>query len=233
MESFLKRLKYYGIGFGFGLLFVFFFFQNRGCSWLPSNRVKNTILERLIVIPENQLKELKASGYSEKDVIELLNDGDINFSESSKQSNPKVYLIEKEMKNDKQLDLFFTLPSESYLAEVHYIEKKASAVKNSTSGKGVIAYFPKDDDFLFLDSTELLTCQKSAMKIANSKEILKYIKKTGMVDFSKTNYSLRPKAEHFIEFNDQKGRLIGFKSVWYKNKINIISFELPFKSECP
>ena len=94
MESFLRRLKYYGLGFGFGLLFVFFFFQNRGCSWLPSNRVKNSILERLIVIPDAQLEALKASGYSKKDVIALLNDGDVDFSESRKQTNPKVYFEE-------------------------------------------------------------------------------------------------------------------------------------------
>jgi hypothetical protein len=232
MESFLRRLKYYGIGFGFGLLFVFFFFQNRGCSWLPSNRVKNSILERLIVIPDAQLEVLKASGYSKKDVIALLNDGDVDFSESRKQTNPKVYLIQKEMKNGKQLDLFFTLPNESFLSEVHFSEKKAAKIKNTATGKGVVAFFPKDDDLVFLDSTELLTCQKSALKIANPREVLRYIKKSGRINFEKTNYASKPKVEQYIEFKDKHGRLIGCQSVWYKNKINIVSFDLPFKSEC-
>ena len=232
MESFLKRLKYYGIGFGFGLLFVFFFFQNRGCSWLPSNRVKNNILERLIIIPDAQLDRLKARGYNEKDVIALLNDGDVDFSESRKQSNPKVYLIQKEMQNGKQLDLFFTLPEESLFSEVHFSQKKATAVQNPKSGKGVIVFFPKDDDLVFLDSTKLLSCQKAALKIVNPREVLNCIKKSGRIDFTKTNYSAQPKAEQYIEFIDKRGRLIGCQSVWYKNKINIISFDLPFKSDC-
>jgi hypothetical protein len=59
MESLWRRLKYYGIGFGIGLVFVIFFFQNRGCSWLPSNRVKNSILDRLVVASDETLEILK------------------------------------------------------------------------------------------------------------------------------------------------------------------------------
>ena len=85
MESFVRRLKYYGIGFGIGLIFVFVFFQNRGCSWLPSNRVKNSFLDRVIVVPVDQMDYLKSKGITEKDLVQVLNDGEVNFSESKKE----------------------------------------------------------------------------------------------------------------------------------------------------
>ena len=60
MTTFWKRLRYYGIGFGIGCIFVFFFFQNRACTWLPDNRIKNSILDRTIVIQEDESDLLKS-----------------------------------------------------------------------------------------------------------------------------------------------------------------------------
>lgn len=84
MESFWRRLRYYGIGFGIGLLFVFVFFQNRGCSWLPANRVKNSVLDRLLVIPDHQEKAMNDKHVNVKDIVNALNEGDVEFSESKK-----------------------------------------------------------------------------------------------------------------------------------------------------
>ena len=68
MDSIFRRLKYYGIGFGAGLVFVIFFFQNRGCSWLPDNRVKNSILDRVLVLPETESVQMKKYGLTKKDL---------------------------------------------------------------------------------------------------------------------------------------------------------------------
>ena len=68
MDSIFRRLKYYGIGFGAGLVFVIFFFQNRGCSWLPDNRVKNSILDRVLVLPETEAVQMKKFGLTKKDL---------------------------------------------------------------------------------------------------------------------------------------------------------------------
>ena len=68
-SSFIRRLKYYGIGFGIGLIFVFIFFQNRGCSWLPGNRVKNTVLERVMVVNDETAKAFAKKGLTKKDAI--------------------------------------------------------------------------------------------------------------------------------------------------------------------
>lgn len=91
----LRRLKYYGIGFGIGMIFVFFFFQNRGCSWLPENRVKNSILDRLVVVSESNAELMKAEGIDDDFIVGLLNDGDVDFSASQKREESKVYVIEK------------------------------------------------------------------------------------------------------------------------------------------
>ena len=128
MESWIRRLKFYGVGFGIGLLFVFIFFQNRGCSWLPGNRVKNSILDRLLVVSDETAEILKKRGVNKKELIQFLNDGDVIFGESEKDKDDKVYVIEKDGKK-----YLFTLPFESCIAEVQ-LGNKASEAKTSTEG---------------------------------------------------------------------------------------------------
>lgn len=222
MESFVRRLKYYGIGFGIGLIFVFVFFQNRGCSWLPSNRVKNSFLDRVIVVPVDQMDYLKSKGLTEKDLVQVLNDGEVNFSESKKEGNPQVYSMEKEFEGKGKLKFYFSLPKESFISEIHFSEKSANAVNNTTEGLGEIIHFPKDNDLVFVDSQSLL--KKADLK--DTKQILKLIKLNGMIDFKETNLKASPKPEHLIIFKDNKGRIIGARAVWYKNKIDISSLEV-------
>jgi hypothetical protein len=222
MESFVRRLKYYGIGFGIGLIFVFVFFQNRGCSWLPSNRVKNSFLDRVIVVPVDQMDYLKSKGLTEKDLVQVLNDGEVNFSESKKEGNPQVYSMEKEFAGKGKLKFYFSLPKESFISEIHFSEKSAKAVDNTTEGLGEIIHFPKDNDLVFVDGQSLL--KKAELK--DTKQILKLIKLNGMIDFEQTNLKATPKPEHLIIFKDNKGRRISARAVWYKNKIDISSIEV-------
>ena len=55
---------------------------------------------------------------------------------------------------------------------------------------------------------------------------IKQIFSTPNVDFKETNLKASPKPEHLIIFKDNKGRRIGARAVWYKNKIDISSFEV-------
>jgi len=219
MDSFWRRLKFYGFGFGIGLVFVIVFFQNRGCSWLPSNRVKNSFLERLIVLPESQKALMLSKNLTEKDIINVLNDGDVNFEKSIKHGKGVIRF-------------YFTLPRESFISEVMMSAPSASKVRNTTTGYGDIIHFPKDDNLVYVDTTKLVTCQQNELGLLNPLDIYKLLKKSGRVDFSKTNYNKYPKAEQYLEFTDKKNRVIGTKSIWYKNKINITVFETPFKIEC-
>lgn len=225
-SSFLRRLKFYGIGFGLGLVFVFFFFQNRGCSWLPGNRVKNTILERVMVVSDETAADFKKYGLSKKDVINALNDGDVVFSESDKNSESKVYVIEYE--GNKFL---YTLPYESFITEVK-LGGNALKTKTSRVGEGTIWRFPSDKNLVYLDSTDVLKCQQEQLNLKNAKSIFDKIKNTGKIDFERTDLSIRPKPEHFVVFYQDTTRILA-KTIWYKDKLEILSFEFSSSLKCP
>ena len=232
MESLWRRLKYYGIGFGFGLLFVIFFFQNRGCSWLPDNRVKNSILDRVLVLPEEDAVQMKKVGLTKNDLTLVLNDGKVLFDESIKKGNPKVYVVEKEFEGKGKMKFLYTLPDESFISEIHLFKQNSKNIKNTTKGMGELIYFPKDDDLVFPDSSANVTCQQSVLGLINPRDILKLIKKSGKIDFSKSYLKATPKPEHYLVFTDKKGREIGANVIWYKTKMNITHFVLPFESIC-
>jgi len=232
MDSLFSRLKYYGIGFGIGLIFVIFFFQNRGCSWLPDNRVKNSILERVLVLPDSEASQLTKYGLTKKDLTLVLNDGSVLFNESKKEGNPKIYVVEKEIPSKGKMKFFFTLANESFISEIHFTEKNAKKSKNTTEGFGELIHFPMDDNLIFPDTSSQVTCQQDKLHLISSKEIFKLIQKTGKINFTKSNLSLSPKPEHYIEFKDKKGQLIGAKIIWYKNKLNITNFEANFLDTC-
>ena len=225
MNTIWRRLKYYGIGFGLGLIFLIFFFQNRGCTWLPSNRVKNTILDRVIVVSEKTKQDMEGLDLSSEDIIQVLNDGDVQFKKSDKNSDDKVYLIEKEGRS-----YLFTLPKESYIAEL-FIGKDAFNVKTSKDGRGKIIHLPNDQNMVYPDSTQYVTCQQEELGLADPKAIYKLIKETGEIDFGKTNLSVKPKPEYYMYFV-KEGDTIGFEAIWFKNKINITAFDLPFENPC-
>ncbi|MFN5910623.1 MAG: hypothetical protein ACK45H_04725 [Bacteroidota bacterium] len=234
MDSFLRRLKYYGIGFGIGLVFVFVFFQNRGCSWLPSNRVKNSLLERVIVVSDEEYEIFRAKGITAKDVLSALNDGEVHFGESKKASDadPKVYALDKDIPKKGSLRFYFTLPNESYITEVSISASHANKVGNSQKGKGRILRLPQEKNLLYVDSTNNLRCQLQEIGLSENKKLYAQWKKTARIDFERSLLRLSPKPEHYVEFQDAKGNWVGSKSIWYKNKISISSFDLPFDTDC-
>lgn len=219
MTNFWRRLKYYGFGFLLGMIFLVFFFQNRGCSWLPSNRVKNAVLDRLIVVSETTATELKKKGISYDELVQVLNDGEVEFGKSNKEGDDKVYLIEKD-----GINYMFSLPYESFISEV-FIGTDVKGLQTSTEGLGEIIHYPNDDNMVYPDSTELVTCQQQKLGLIAPKEILKLIKKTGKIDFEKSDLTKRPKPEQYIWFEDKDGKKIGINTIWYKNKINITRFD--------
>ncbi len=225
-SSFIKRLKFYGIGFGFGLIFVFFFFQNRGCSWLPGNRVKNTILDRVMVISDETAAAFDQRGLTKDVAIAALNDGDVVFGESDKNDDSKVYVIEYE--GNKFL---YTLPYESFITEVK-LGGNALKTKTSNEGMGTIWRFPADKNLVYLDSSEVLQCQLRELNLKDAKTIFGKIKKSGKIDFEHTDLSVRPKPEHYIVFY-QDSIQVEAKTIWYKDKLEVLSLDFPSEVKCP
>lgn len=232
-SSFLRRLKYYGIGFGLGCIFVFFFFRNRGCTWTPSNRVKNNILGRVITIHETDEALLASKGLTIEDAISALNDGDVEFGDSKKgnDDNPKVYIIEKEFDDKGWMRFYYTLPNESYITEVRVGVADAHSVENSTKGTAKFARLPVDKDLFYIDTMAMDSCSKVYARTMTAARLQKLIKKNGWIDFKKSNLKAEPKAEQFIYFVDKQDT-IGFQSIWYQEKINVTQFSLPENFSC-
>lgn len=225
MDKLLRRLKFYGIGFGLGLIFIFFFFQNRGCSWLPGNRVKNAILDRVLVVSDEVRSEMNTLKLSDSLLIQALNDGDILFSESDKNEATKCYIIES---GDNKYG--FTLPQESFVSEA-FIANNSNKFKISEKGYGEMIRFPLDENLVYIDTNELVSCQKDMLGIENPKEALKLIKLNGRINFSESDFSVEPKAEHIIEF-EKNGKLVKAKVVWYKNKLDVLNLQFSGSEQC-
>ena len=222
----MRRLKYYGIGFGLGIVFVFFFFQNRGCSWLPGNRVKNTILDRVMVVSDETLESFDKKGITKEDVVEALNTGSVAFGESNKNNESKVYVIEHE--GNKFL---YTLPYESFITEVR-LGGDAMKTETSSEGLGTIWRFPVDDNLVYLDSSKVLACQLDQLGLEDAKALYGKIKESGKISFERTDLAVRPKPEHYIVFS-QDSIEVAAKTIWYKDKLEVLSFDFPAASNCP
>jgi hypothetical protein len=232
MESIFQRLKYYGVGFGIGLFFVLFFFQNRGCSWLPGNRVKNSILDRVLVLPDSEIPLLKKYGMTRNDLAMVLNDGEVLYDESQKKGNPKVYVIQKTVPIHGKMKFYFTLADESFISEIHFSTKNGKKIGNTTKGFGELISFPADENLVYPDSSKQVSCQQEQLNLINPKDILKLLGKSGKIDFSKSSLKTSPKPEHYLLFTDRKGNVIGCNVIWYKNKLNITNFTIPFENDC-
>ncbi|MBI3238642.1 MAG: hypothetical protein HYZ43_07380 [Flavobacteriia bacterium] len=231
MKNFLRRLKFYGFGFGIGIIFVFFFFQNRGCTWLPSNRVKNTILGRVLVTSDKDKQLFHSKGLNEDEVVAFLNDGDVDFGKSKKEGNPKVYSVTKEI-NGKDVELWFTIPADAYIAEVKWPKGSIFKTKNTTEGMGTMLHFPNVESIVFLDSNKRLTCQQDKLGLISPKEIVNRMKKNGKIDFSKSKLKSQPQPKQYILFTTKKGVEVAAETYWYQEHIQFTEFLLKDTLDC-
>ncbi len=215
-------MKYYGIGFGIGIIVVTFLLPNR-CSWTPSNRIKTSILSRIVTVNDVEWKLMQSKGLTQKDIISVLNDGDVDFGISKKDGDSKVYVITKDFGKKGDYKFYFTLPSESFISEVKIGEMDAKKVTNTTTGYGKFLFIPKDEYLVYPDSTKKVTCQMDILQIKDVKQLLKDIEKSGRINFEKSNFGAKPKAEHYIEYA-QGQDTVAFHAVWYKNKLFISNF---------
>lgn len=223
MKSFLHRLKFYGLGFGLGLVFVFFFFRNRGCTWTPENRVKNTILGRVLVISDEQQEVLKANGITQNTAVMFLNDGDIAFGESQKDGNPQVYSILHEV-NGKEVELWFTLPKNSYISEIQWPTGSIKKAGNTKKGNGKMVHFPNVDNIVYLDTNRRLTCQLDYTGLISSMSVMKRLKKNGEIDFGRSELKRSGLPVHYIRFTDPKHHIVEAKTTWYQEHIQFSGF---------
>jgi len=223
MSSFLRRLKYYGIGFGIGTLVVMFILPNRSCSWTPSNRVKNMILSRFITVNDLEWKLMQKKDLSIEDVVSALNDGTIDFAASKTKGDLKVYAIDKKLSDKGTFRFYFTLPEESFISEVKLGETDANTIENSQFGYGKFISFPNDDYLIYPDSTEKVQCQMHQLKLSNVKTIYADIKNNGRLNFNKSDFTHGQKAIHQIDYLFGEDT-VNIRAIWYKNKVFVSDF---------
>ena len=77
--NFLKRLKFYLIGFILGLILVYGIFKDRSWDWLPENKIKKFLLDNPIKINYNK-KQLNLSNQLSKKIFDVIIYGKVNFS---------------------------------------------------------------------------------------------------------------------------------------------------------
>ena len=64
--NFLKRLKFYLIGFILGLILVYGIFKDRSWDWLPENKIKKFLLENPIKINYNKIELIYQTNFLRK-----------------------------------------------------------------------------------------------------------------------------------------------------------------------
>ena len=225
MKSILNRFKFYAVGFIIGLIFVVFFFQNRGCSWLPSNRVKNTLLDKVLVLPDSEVEKIASQNLNEADLISFLEDGDINFRVSLKDHStfPKVYVFEKEI-HEELLRLQFSIFEDSYIAIIHFLgETEEPQRYQELDGFGNFIRIPRDTSLVYIDKSDYTQCKASNLNVADKDEIANLLKNNGRINFSKSNLLL-PKAEHFISYHENDTTTINAKTIWFESRITFKDF---------
>ncbi len=106
--SFIKRLGFYLGGFSIGIIFLAYFLRKKsdetGVSfcYFPNCRTLKDIRSKPLYYSDNVQRQLANSELDSLDIIFVLNEGNVDFSESDTKSNPcKTYLIQGNQKDQK------------------------------------------------------------------------------------------------------------------------------------
>ena len=93
--KFLKRLKYFVVGFSIGIIFVYFLFNSREFKWdwLPGNRVTNFIINHPIKINTKAYRLVSNKEKLSNDFFNTILNGKVDFSKSETKGNIKYYAI--------------------------------------------------------------------------------------------------------------------------------------------
>jgi len=210
MDKIWNRIKYYAIGLGFGSIIVFFTFGNRGCSWLPGNRVKNMIGEKEIIIGDSIADIMTCTQIDNVAIYALLkSDGDVEFSLSETHQRPKIYYIQGE-KDDRNYYAKFALYEQEPLslegaeyAEVvglGWEDETQCSSEKSNSYKAVLP-LPRADVMAILEAHEFrflerAKCDLDFYGLAES-DVLNF-HKTAEINMEQSEPRLEPNAYYIL-----------------------------------
>jgi hypothetical protein len=225
MSSFKRRLSYYALGFGIGLLFVFFFFNNRGCSWLPENRIKSLISQQIVFVSDKNKEVLTKLRIGTDELKAYIESAEIHFSKSVKNVNPRIYHLEGSTKNQENFVSQIVLYNDAFVCELIpnvFTSKKAKPEKK---GFGYPIVYPDRKNFFYSDTSAHTICERKALGIADDSTLMSKFISFGRIDLENSRLTLQPKPEHKLIIMDDENPPFGFKASFYKEKARIFSFE--------
>ena len=226
MSAFWRRFKYFLGGFIPGCIIVILFFQNRGCSWLPDNRVRGAILEKIIVVDSTQQQLLNKSGITKNGIKAFVEGCEVDFKKSDVKKDTKVYLV-----SNNGRSMYVLMPKNSFIAELKSTNSK-DAKKLTSKGKGELWKTPSNPDFVYVKTDGELNCKQTELGLKSNKAIYNRLRKSGKFDFGLSEFTGYENI-HYFTVTDLKGRgEVGVKSVWYKEKMDVRKLILPFESGC-
>jgi hypothetical protein len=225
MTTLKRRLLYYGIGFGVGLIFVFFFFSNRGCSWLPENRIKDLLAQNIIFVSEQNSEVLDKLKIDKSEIKKYIADADVYFSKSVKNTNPRIYHLEGPTLNNKNFVSQIIIYDGAFVCELVPNKFNSETTKPTNIGLGIPVVMPKEKNFFYSDSSEYTICRRKALGIVEDSTLMSKFLSSGRIDLNNSRLKLKPKPEHRLTIQGDNGVSVGFKASFYKEKARIFLFE--------
>ena len=181
---------------------MYLMFGNRGCSWLPENRVKNMIAEKEILIGDSLLEIVNCAGITNIDIYALLNDdGDVDFSKSLTHEYPKKYFLYG-TKDEKQLSIIYAL-YDSLVEVVDFnFDSKTNCKSSLSNSQKAAVPLPDADVRAIIESHEIriLTtaeCQMNCLQFTKE-EILDF-HKTATFNVERSQPRLHPNASYVMK----------------------------------
>jgi hypothetical protein len=183
--------------------------------------VKQAIVDRVVVINDDFKEEMTKRGITENMIKHVIEKGDIDFKNSQKEGKGlKVYNL-----YDDKLKLNFTLPENSFISEVSIGYGKIKGVQNSKQGKAKLFLFPNDKKLIYVDSVTTNSPEFAQIGSPNNLTLLNALKKSGEINFEKTNFEASPNVEQYLTCT-VNNYSVGMKTFWYKDRINIYDLKI-------
>ena len=227
MESFWRRLRYYGLGFGLGLILTFGIFNTRGCSWMPENRVKDAMNKRVWLIDMQKVNSFyKDHKLNDAKFYRLMQDADISFTKSIRSGRHKVYDLTFTDGKNKEAHCLARMTDESFVVEfipgVNNI-KEYRKMKSSSIGASII-HTPNQKHLVYSEDNPAIKEHLRALGIPNDIKLQKELF-SGHFDYQKSRLKEQPRPIHVFQFRPTlRPKLqVTAACIWYKDKIKVYS----------
>lgn len=220
MDKFLRRLKYYGIGFGIGLVFVIVLFRQKGCSWTPGNRVKSAILERIIFTDSIDQEFLKKHKITPEILRTFIENGTVSFLKSKRDGNEKLYHFQG-MMGPKPLDCIVAFREKSVVVDIDFMHADINKYERL---KGVARPYLFKEKNWFSGKWDTYKLAGFTKADAPEKFTKAFFQSGVLVSESSTYDNLKPNTDLKISIANSSGEPIQYclNTTWFQEKIEIL-----------